>query len=80
MHTNQWNQVRFLSAKRRKRKCIETLISQLDGKFSMNINFAKTFEGIETNILSKITSITMIQFLNLFILNRKVNNIKCNLF
>jgi hypothetical protein len=76
---NQQNQVVFLPEKRRKRKRIETLISQLDGQFNMNINFAKTFEGLATRILSKITSITLIQYLNLFVFNRKVNAIKVNL-
>ena len=38
---NQKNQVSIMPEKRKKRKRIETLISQLDGQFAMNINFAK---------------------------------------
>jgi hypothetical protein len=76
---NQHNKVEFSTKKRRKRKRIETLISQLDGQFSMNINFAKTFEGMATRILSKITAITVIQYLNLFVFNRNINNLKINL-
>jgi hypothetical protein len=76
---NQKKQVNWLPEKRKKRKRIETLISQLDGQFAMNINFAKTFEGLTTRILSKITAITMIQFLNLFVFNRKLNALKINL-
>jgi len=79
MRKNQQNQIDFLPAKRRKRKRIETLISQLDGQFSMNVNFAKTFDGFATRILSKITTITIVQYINLFIYNRNLNNIKINL-
>jgi hypothetical protein len=74
MRKNQHNRVEFSKTKRRKRKRIETLISQLDGQFSMNKNVAKTFEGLTTRILSKITAITVIQFLNLFVFNRYINN------
>ena len=76
---NQHNQVEFSSTKRRKRKRIETLISQLDGQFSMNKNFAKTFEGLASRILSKITALTIIQYLNLFVFNRNINSLKINL-
>jgi IS5 family transposase len=76
---NQHNQVGVSALKRRKRKRIETLISQLDGQFSMNKNFAKTFEGLVTRILSKITTLTIIQFLNLFVFNRNINKLKINL-
>jgi len=80
MRSNSLNTTEFSPIKRRKRKRIETLISQLDGQFAMNINFAKTLEGLITRILSKITAITMIQYLNLFVFNRKLNAIKINLF
>jgi hypothetical protein len=78
MRSNSLNPKQFSAGNRRKRKRIETLISQLDGQFSMNINFAKTFEGLTTRIISKITALTMIQYLNLFVFNRKLNNIKTN--
>ena len=58
--SNSLNPAEFSALKRRKRKRIETLISQLDGQFSMSINFAKTFDGLATRIVSKITTITMI--------------------
>jgi hypothetical protein len=79
MRKNQHNQVEFSPTKRRKRKRIETLISQLDGQFSMSRNFAKTFHGLATRILSKITALTIIQYLNLFVFNRNINNLKINL-
>jgi len=75
MRSNALNQAHFSTVKRRKRKRIETLISQLDGQLSMNINFAKAFQGLATRIISKITALTMIQFLNLCVFNRKRNNI-----
>ena len=79
LRTNQHRQNEFSKVKRRKRKRIETLLSQLQGQFSLNINFAKTFNGFATRIISKITALTMIQYLNLFIFNRKLNAIKINL-
>jgi hypothetical protein len=79
MRSNSLNPIEFSMIKRRKRKRIETLISQLDSQFSMNVNFAKTFEGLATRIVSKVTALTMIQFLNLFVFNRKINNIKINI-
>ncbi|KAA6338648.1 hypothetical protein EZS27_013370 [termite gut metagenome] len=45
----------------------------------MNTNFAKTFAGLATRILSKITALTMIQYLNLFVFNRNMNCIKINI-
>jgi hypothetical protein len=77
---NQLNKSDFSTTKSKKRRRIETLISQLDGQFYLNINFAKTFKGLATRILSKITAFTMVQYLNLFIFNRKLNAIKINLF
>jgi len=79
MRSNSLNPTEFSMMKRRKRKRIELLVSQLDGQFSMNINFAKTFDGLATRILSKTTTLTMIQYLNLFVFKRKVNAIKINI-
>jgi hypothetical protein len=79
MRKNQHNQVEFSRTKRRKRKRIETLLSQLDGQFSMNRNFAKTFQGLTARILSKITAVTVVQYLNLFVFKRNINNLKINL-
>ena len=79
MRSNALNPQELSKTKRRKRKRIETLFSQLDGQFSMNINFAKSFEGLASRIISKITALTMIQDLNLFVFNRKLNAVKINL-
>jgi len=79
MRSNSLNPTEFSPVKRRKRKRIETLISQLNGQFAMNVNLAKTLQGLIARISAKITAITMIQFLNLFVFKRNINNIKINI-
>ena len=61
---------------RKSRKRIETLFSQLCDQFLIRRNYAKTFEGFKTRILAKITSLTLVQFINKFIFDRSINNIK----
>jgi hypothetical protein len=61
------------------RKRIETLFSQLCDQFMIRRNYAKTFEGFKTRILAKITTLTTIQYLNKFVFNRNINNLKVNL-
>ena len=60
-------------------KRIETLFSQMCDQFRIRENFAKTFVGFKTRIISKITAITLIQHLNKFVFNRPINNLKVNL-
>ena len=64
---------------KRTRKRIETLFSQLCDQFMIRRNYAKTFEGFKTRILSKITALTMVQYINRFFFDRKINNIKINI-
>ena len=61
------------------RKRIETLFSQLCDQFMIRRNYAKTFEGFKTRILAKISTLTTIQFLNKFVFDRNINNLKINL-
>jgi len=61
------------------RKRIETLFSQLCDQFMIRRNYAKTFEGFKTRILAKITTLTVIQYLNKFVFQRNINNLKINL-
>jgi hypothetical protein len=61
------------------RKRIETLFSQLCDQFMIRRNYAKTFNGFKTRILAKITALTILQYLNKFIFNRKINQLKINL-
>ena len=79
MRKNQHDFVEFSRMKSKIRKRIETNISQLCGQFTINTNFAKTFQGLATRIVSKITSFTMIQYLNFFVFKRSLNKLKVNL-
>jgi len=64
---------------RKSRKRIETLFAQLCDQFMIRRNYAKSFDGFRTRILSKISALTMIQYLNKFVFNRPINNLKLNL-
>lgn len=72
---NQADYQKTPSLIRKCRKRIETLFSQLCDQFMIRRNYAKTFEGFKTRILAKITSLTVIQFINKQ-LNRNINNLK----
>ena len=61
---------------RKSRKRIETLFSQLCDQFLIRRNYAKTFEGLKTRILAKITALTLVQYINKFIFDRPINKIK----
>lgn len=79
MRKNQHDFVAFSKTKSKVRKRIETAISQLNGQFNIHINLAKSFQGLATRIVSKITSFTMIQYLNCFVFKRAINKTKINL-
>lgn len=78
MRKNQINYQKqpFVFSKSRKR--IETLFSQLCDQFMIRRNYAKSFAGFKTRILSKITTLTIIQFINNS-LNRNINTLKINI-
>ncbi len=63
---------------RKSRKRIETLFAQLCDQFMIRRNYTKSFEGFKTRILSKISALMMIQYLNKFVFNRPINNLKQN--
>lgn len=79
MRTNQiaYKQQPYIFRKSRKR--IETLFSQLCDQFMIRRNYAKSFQGFKTRILSKITSLTVVQYINKFIFQRNINNIKISI-
>jgi len=79
MRANQHNYKKQASIFRRTRKRIETIFSQLCDQFMIRRNYAKTFDGFRTRIISKITSFTIIQYINKFIYNRNINNVKINI-
>jgi len=79
MRKNQYNYKKQAYIFRKKRKRIETLFSQLCDQFMIRRNYAKSFQGFKTRILSKLTSLTIIQFINKFIFDRNINNLKISI-
>ncbi|WP_335967357.1 IS982 family transposase [Galbibacter sp. PAP.153] len=79
MRKNQRNHKEQPFVFKKSRKRIETLFSQLCDQFMIRRNYAKSFEGFKTRILSKITALTVIQYINKFIFNRNINNIKISI-
>jgi len=79
MRKNQHNYKRQTYIFRKKRKRIETLFSQLCDQFMIRRNYAKTFQGFKTRILSKLTALTVIQYINKFIFDRNINNLKISI-
>ncbi|MRM86606.1 IS982-like element ISRa1 family transposase, partial [Riemerella anatipestifer] len=74
MRSNQKDYIPQFSLYKKKRKRIETFFSQLCDQFMITRNYAKTFEGFKTRIISKITAATVIQYINKFIFQRKLNH------
>ncbi len=64
---------------RKTRKRLETLFSQLCDQFMIRRNYAKSFQGFKTRILAKITTLTLIQFINKFDCNRPIHNLKVDI-
>lgn len=79
MLKNQYNYKKQLYVFRKSRKRIETLFSQLCDHFMIRRNYAKSFNGFKTRILSKITSLTIIQYINKIIFDRNINKLKINI-
>ncbi len=79
MRNNQKDFKKQPYAFRKKRKRIETLFSQLCDQFMIRRNYAKSFQGFKTRIISKITALTTIQYINRFVFNRNINNIKISI-
>jgi hypothetical protein len=61
------------------RKRIETLFSQLCDQFMIRRNYAKSFNGYKTRLITKITALTVVQYLN-HLANRKLNNLKISIY
>lgn len=77
---NQTCPVHFVALFDRLRRQVERTYSQLKDQFLIERNYAKTFWGYKTRILSKITTLTMVQYFNKFELNRPINYIKHALY
>ena len=78
MRENQKNYTPQAYVFKKSRKRIETLLSQLCDQFMIRRNYAKTFDGFKNRLLTKITSLTVIQYLN-FSANRNLNNLKISI-
>ncbi|MBA7567382.1 IS982 family transposase ISFba2 [subsurface metagenome] len=76
MRSNQKNYRKQPYVYRKMRKRIETIFSQLCDQFMIRRNYAKTFQGFKTRLLSKITAFTILQYLNKFYNNRPINHVK----
>jgi len=75
MRKNQIHYEKFPQQFRKARKRIETLFSQLCDQFMIRRNYAKSFAGIARRVITKITSLTLIQWVNQREGN-KLNNLK----
>ena len=64
---------------RKSRKRIDTLFSHMRDQFMVRRNYAKSFDGFRTRILTKITAMTVIQYINKNIFNRNINNLKISI-
>jgi hypothetical protein len=73
--SNQIQQTLFPYVFKKYRKRIETQFSQLCDQFMIKRNYAKTYLGLVTRILSKITAFTSLQYLN-FTAGKPLNKIK----
>lgn len=73
---NQNGSVRFVALFDRLRRQVERTYAQLKDQFLIERNYAKSFWGYKTRILTKITALTMIQYFNKFELNRPTNYVK----
>ena len=72
---NQHEKELFPVIFKKSRKRIETLFSQLCDQFMLKRNYAKTELGLSVRILSKITAVTMLQFIN-YQNNKPLNHLK----
>jgi len=72
---NQTGHNKWTWEHRKKRKRIETTFSQFCDQLMIKRNYAKTFNGYYTRILTKIAAFTTLQYIN-YLNNRPLNHIK----
>jgi hypothetical protein len=75
MRYNQHVKEPFPLIFKRARKRIETLFSQMCDQLMLKRNYAKTRAGLAIRLLCKITSVTILQYIN-FINNKPLNHLK----
>jgi hypothetical protein len=76
LRSNQKEQKPVIRILKKVRKRIETVFSQLCDQFMIQRNYAKSFTGLKSRILAKVTGLTILQFLNKFINNQPVGRVK----
>lgn len=77
--SNQKVQKKVLYVLRRIRKRIETVFSQLCDQFMIQRNYATSYSGYRTRILAKVSGMTVLQYINKFIKNKPIGQIKYSL-
>ncbi len=73
--SNQKNHKSFEPVYRKVRKRIETLFAQLCDQFMLKRNYAKSVLGLSVRLLTKITGVTLLQYLNIQN-NKPLNHLK----
>lgn len=73
--SNQKEQSTWCPVFRKSRKRIETLFSQLCDQMMLKRNYAKTVDGLITRLFTKISAITVLQFIN-YSNNKPLNHLK----
>ena len=72
---NQKDKEPFAYVFKKSRKRIETLFSQLCDQFMLKRNYAKTNLGLSIRVLTKITAVTVLQYIN-HLNNKPLNRLK----
>jgi hypothetical protein len=75
MRSNQKDYTWYPTVYKKFRKRIETLFSQICDQFMLKRNYAKTLIGLSVRILKKVTSVTLLQYINLKN-GKPINNLK----
>lgn len=75
MSSNQNDYTLYHPVYKKVRKRIKTLFSQLCDQFMLKRNYAKTVIGLSVRILTKVTSVTLLQYINLKN-GKPINNLK----
>lgn len=73
--SNQKNHKSFEPVYRKVRKRIETLFAQLCDQFMLKRNYAKSVLGLSVRLLTKVTGVTLLQYLNIQN-NKPLNHLK----
>jgi len=73
--SNQHDKERFPTILKKFRKRIETLFAQLCDQLMLKRNYAKTRAGLAVRLLCKITSVTLLQYINISN-NKPLNHLK----